>query len=158
MKRIDFEQLSFSFQGLCCLLLPQSQSHLSSSKSMIDRRIITQLSTTFQKSRQGFRYRSGTLLMGCFYQSSDRSSILNFTHTELLCTIPQNCLSFPSKASYFFPQLSPFFVLAFTLVMVGGGGLARGLINPFLPSHLLPLPLPQCSPLLPAWKANMGNL
>ena len=38
--------------------------------------------------------------------------------------------------------------------MVAGGGLARGLINPFLPH----LPLPPCSPLLPAWKANMGNL
>ena len=115
---------------------------------MIDK---TQLSTTFKKS---FRYWSGKLLMGCTLQL--RSIFDPDFHAYCCCW--KLCLSFPtvSRKLHISPA-QPFFLLAFTSDpgwCCWCPGPNQSLSPPPPPTNRLPL----CSPLLPTWKANMGNL
>ena len=97
---------------------------------------------------------------------SHRSQILNFKHTvaaaysSSCCTHISKLSFFPLKSFIVLSPAQPFFPAGFHSSDRGWwwwAKQARGLINPFLlPPPSLPLPL--CSPLLPAWKANMGNL
>ena len=119
----------------------------------------TTFSSTFQKSERWAFPAGDPTSRSSPPPPPHTTSILNlWFHTRAIVywtSTQQKMKSELSVCCYKVPS-QPFFVRAFTFPVIVGGGQVegRGLINPFL--HLLRLP--QCSPLLPPWKANMGNL
>ena len=118
----------------------------------------TTFSSTFQKSER-WAFPAGDPTSTCLLPPHAISILNLWFHTRVIVywvSTQEKCInSSPSVAQKSRPNpfssgLSPF---QWSWV-VGGQVEGQGLINPFL--HLPRLP--QCSPLLPPWKANMGNL